>query len=64
MDQFLAQHGDAIVAAVVGLATGSFVTFRLTRTNRAGRDLVDQSGARAGGDMVGGNKSTRNERAR
>ena len=39
---------------------GSFVAFRMTRSNRAtnGSVVVDQSGARAGGDNVGGNKTT------
>lgn len=45
--------------AAGGLA-GSLLTFKLTRQNRAsdGSTIVDQSGARAGGDNVGGNKTT------
>lgn len=39
---------------------GSFLAYRMTRSNRAtnGSVVVDQSGARAGGDNVGGNKTT------
>lgn len=45
------------VAAGIG---GSFLTVRLTRSNRAaaGARIVDQSSAKAGGDNVGGDKVT------
>ena len=39
---------------------GSFLAYRMTRSNRAanGSVVVDQSGAHAGGDNVGGSKTT------
>ena len=63
MDEFLSQHGLAIAYFMGGLVSGgiggSLLTLRVTRTNRSGRDITDQSSARAGGDIVGGNKNTR-----
>jgi len=60
---FLAQHFDAILTLIVGLIGGSLITLRIQnkKTNRAhhGSTVVDQSGARAGQDIVGGNKTTR-----
>lgn len=43
-----------------GGLTGSMLTLRITRQNRAshGGTIVDQSRAQAGGDNVGGNKTT------
>ena len=63
MDQFISEHWDAIGTFLGGLATGavggSLLTLRLTKTNRAGGNIIDQSHAAAGRDIVGGNKSTR-----
>jgi len=47
-------------SGVIAGVGGSFLTYRMTRSNRAanGSVVVDQSGARAGGDNVAGNKTT------
>jgi hypothetical protein len=48
-----------ILGLVAGVG-GSFLAYKVTRSNRAtnGSVVIDQSGARAGGDNVGGNKTT------
>jgi len=67
---FIAQHASEIWSFLTGLvgggAAGSFITYRVTRTNRAsGRSsVVDQSGSTAGADMVGRDKSSSVEQRR
>jgi hypothetical protein len=56
-------HLHEVLTFILGLLAGvggSFLTYKMTRSNRAsnGSKVVDQSGARAGGDNVGGNKTT------
>ncbi len=53
-----------ILGLVAGVGGGSFLTYRMTRANRAsnGSVVIDQSGARAGGDNVGGSKTTTTNR--
>jgi hypothetical protein len=59
MEQFLAAHGDAVLSAVVGALGGSLFTLRLNRNSKAGGDLVDQSRATAGRDIIGKDNSPR-----
>lgn len=48
-----------LVSFLVGGGLGSLITFRLTRTQVSGHGrVVDQSGAKAGGDVVAGDKTT------
>lgn len=48
-----------IVSFVLGMVGGSFLTLTLTRKSVSnGGSIVDQGGATAQGDIVGGNKST------
>ena len=50
-----------VASALVGAITGSFLTFKYTRSNAAsghGR-VVDQSGSHVSGDQTGGNKTQR-----
>ena len=60
---FIALHASEIWSFLTGLvgggAAGSLITYRVTRTNRASghSSVVDQSGAAARGDIVGGDKS-------
>jgi hypothetical protein len=59
---FIAQHATEIWSFLTGLAgggiAGSFITYRITNTNRAsnGSSVLDQSGSTAGGDIVGRDK--------
>jgi len=50
-----------IGGAISGAIGGSLVTVRLQKRTSAkyGATAVDQSGAQAGGDVVGGNKTNR-----
>ena len=59
MIDFLTQHAEAIGTFIAGLigggVGGSLLTLRITGRNQvSGRgSIVDQSGSRAGGDIVG-----------
>ena len=58
-------HLHEVLTFILGLIAGvggSLLTYKMTRSNRAsnGSIVIDQSGARAGGDNVGGNKMTTN----
>ncbi len=61
MWSWLAEHWSGILA---GLAGGSLLTLGFQKVsnrnwvNVRNGSMVDQSGARAGGDVVGGNKTT------
>ena len=54
----IAKYASEIVSFVVGLASGSLITLKFTRKTSVGREgsNVDQTGASAGGDMVGRDK--------
>ena len=62
MGQFLSEHFSEILTFLGGLATGgasgSLLTLHIKREKRvSGRgSMVDQSGAAAGGDIVGRDK--------
>ena len=59
MTDFVNQHLTEILAFIAGLAGGSFLTLVLKRNNvKGGGSVVDQSRSRAGGDVVGGDKTT------
>jgi hypothetical protein len=66
--EFISQHASAIGSFIAGLigggAVGSFLTLRITgRNHLSGKgSVVDQSQSRAGGDIVGGNKTRSGER--
>lgn len=52
------EYFSEIVSFVVGLASGSLLTLTVSKKQaRNGGKIVDQQSARAGGDIVGGNKS-------
>jgi len=53
-------HLSQIGSFIAGLIGGSLITIRLTghRTGKGGK-VIDQSKSRAGGDIVGGNKTSR-----
>jgi hypothetical protein len=59
---FIAQHSTEIWNLLAGLVggglAGSFITYRITSTNRAsnGSSVLDQSRSTAGGDIVGRDK--------
>lgn len=57
---FIFNHISEIVSFIGGLIGGSLLTIKITghRTGKRGT-VTDQSKARAGGDIVGGNKTTR-----
>lgn len=61
MREFVTQHISEILSFLGGLVTGSVITitFQYTR-NRAGpgASVVDQSRSSAGGDIVGGDKTS------
>jgi hypothetical protein len=65
---FLISHANEIGAFVGGLfaggAGGSWLTLRLSRKNQLSGTgtITDQSAARAGGDIVGRDKTTTNKR--
>jgi hypothetical protein len=60
---FLSQHASEIWSFIAGIvgggAGGSLLTLRLTRQNKVlgSGSIVDQGRARAGGDIVGGDKT-------
>jgi hypothetical protein len=64
MQDFLATHASEIWSAIIGCLTGgalgSLVTFKIVRSQQAsgGGRNVDQSRSKAGGDIIGGNKTT------
>lgn len=60
MLELLSSYVSEILSGFAGMVLGSFITYNITRQNRASGSsrLVDQSDARAGGDIVGGNKTT------
>lgn len=47
-----------IISFIAGLVGGSLITLQITKkvTASNGSKVIDQSGANAGGDIVGGNK--------
>jgi hypothetical protein len=55
----IAKYGSEILSFVAGLASGSLLTLKFTRKTRIdrGSSNVDQSGATAGGDVVGRDKT-------
>lgn len=61
MGDFFNQHIGQILTFLSGMAAGSLLTISIKRSHTA-RDssrVVDQSGASAGGDIVGGDSTTR-----
>lgn len=63
MDKWLAENAGVIGAFVGGLITGSTAGWAITYKSMKAKILVggrvtDQSRARAGGDNVGGDKTT------
>jgi len=57
---FVMQYVSEIVSFIFGALGGAALTFTITRNSvRNGGSVVDQSKARAGGDIVGGNKTVR-----
>ncbi len=62
MGQFLSEHLSEILSFLGGLATGgvtgSLLTLQIKREKRVGGrgSMIDQSGALAGGDIVGRDK--------
>ena len=67
MREFLLIHASEIWSAIVGCLAGgtlgSLITFKVVRSQHAssGGRNVDQSRSRAGGDVVGGNKTNHKE---
>lgn len=61
MGDFLNQHLSEILSFIGGLAAGSFLTITIKRSHTAkdNSSVVDQSGATAGRDIVGGNSTTK-----
>lgn len=56
----LLSHLPEIGSFIAGLIGGSFITISVTGHRAAKRgSITDQSKARAGGDIVGGNKTSR-----
>jgi len=55
---FLSAHLSELISLVAGLFGGSLLTLTFKRQHRADRhgSVVDQSGAHAGGDVVGRDK--------
>jgi hypothetical protein len=64
MPAWLTDNLSSIATFLAGLAGGSLLTLTIQRVRNRNRtrvgsgSMVDQSGARAGGDVVGGDKST------
>jgi hypothetical protein len=64
MVDFYTQHSSEIWSFVGGLLTGgiggSFITLKISGRNvvQGGGSLIDQSSSSAGGDIVGGNKTS------
>jgi hypothetical protein len=61
--EFVTVHFSEIISLLVGLlgggTIGSLITFKVVGGQKAsyGGSNVNQSGSKAGGDIVGGNKS-------
>ena len=55
----IAKYGSEILSFIAGLAGGSLLTLKFTRKTQADREgtNVNQSGASAGGDLVGRDKN-------
>jgi hypothetical protein len=51
-----------IISFLVGMGSGSLLTLRLTRKSRDSNS-PNQSGAKAGGDIVGRDKTTTSKRS-
>jgi len=68
MPELFGQYSSEIWSFVGGLiggaVGGSLLTLRITRQNRVshGGSIVDQSGSRAGGDIVGRDKGSPSRR--
>jgi hypothetical protein len=52
MYQFLTNHADAIISAIIGLFTGGFVVHFYEKRN-SDNTTTNQSNIRAGGDVAG-----------
>lgn len=59
--EFTFDIGSFLAGLIGGGAAGSFLTFRLNNSKSASGSgkVVDQNRAKAGGDIVGGNKTER-----
>jgi uncharacterized membrane protein len=57
---WLNQHSSELISFFAGLLSGSVLTMTYSsyKSKRTTTTVVDQSYARAGGDITGGNKST------
>jgi hypothetical protein len=57
--QFLSAHLSEFLSFIAGMVGGSLITLKVTRAHRADRhgSVVDQTRARAGGDIVGRDKT-------
>jgi hypothetical protein len=55
----IAKYGSEILSFVAGLASGSLLTLKITRNTHIAREgaNITQSGASAGGDIVGRDKT-------
>jgi len=64
MLDLLKEHVSEIASFIAGLAGGSVLTLRFTRSQRAAGQaaISDQRRARAGGDIVGRDKVTNSQR--
>ena len=64
MSEFITNHASEVWSAIAGFLTGgtvaSLVTVKVVRSQQSGGNgtNVDQSRSRAGGDIVGGSKTT------
>ena len=56
--EMLVEHLSEIVSFLVGAAAGSLVSISWQSRKTAGKGMVDQAGAKAGGDVVGRDKTT------
>jgi hypothetical protein len=60
MVELFMQHLPEVLSFAAGLVGGSLLTLTWTRNSPRGRSsVIDQSRARAEGDIVAGSKSTR-----
>jgi hypothetical protein len=57
----ISQHLSEILSFLAGALGGSLLTLSITKQNRirGSGSIVDQSSSKAGGDIVGGNKTDR-----
>lgn len=59
MSDFITQHLSEILSALGGAVGGSLLTFQIMRNRVQGSGtIIDQNRAQAGGDIIGGNKTT------